>query len=256
MDRAGIQGLWWRSFEVSESGIRGQVAPALRVEDWLDESFSLVDHAGQTVVLYAFQAWCQGCHTHGFPTLKALVEAFPDAAFAAVQTVFEGYEENGRERRQEMRDRYGLAIPFGQDEDRPVPAMMAAYRTGGTPWFVVVGPDGKVAADGFQVPDIVQVVRSANARRSERVGVRHEAGRYVVPLGAEQEAHVAYTQRDDVLSLVYSEVPGALRGQGLGGVMMERTLERIERDGLKVQPVCGYTVHFMRQNLRWSHLLG
>jgi hypothetical protein len=28
---------------------------------------------------------------------------------------------------------------------------MEAYRTGGTPWFVVIAPDGRVVYDGFRL---------------------------------------------------------------------------------------------------------
>ena len=39
-----------------------------------------------------YQHWCGGCHSHGFPTLQALVQdpRTEDVGVAAVQTAFEG----------------------------------------------------------------------------------------------------------------------------------------------------------------------
>ena len=44
-----------------------------------------------------FQSWCPGCHSHGFPALKKVSDAFADnqnIAFVGIQTVFEGYFTN------------------------------------------------------------------------------------------------------------------------------------------------------------------
>ena len=73
---------------------------------------------------------------------------------AAVQTVFEGSDVNTFDRLRENQQRYGLRVPFGHAAADPasadtMPAIMAAYRSGGTPWFVVVAPDGRVVYDGF-----------------------------------------------------------------------------------------------------------
>ena len=40
-----------------------------------------------------------------------------------------------------------------------MPAIMAAYRSGGTPWFVVIAPDGRVVYDGFGL-DAAALVRA------------------------------------------------------------------------------------------------
>ena len=71
--------------------------------------------------------------------------------FIAVQTVFEGHEENTAEKARESVARHGLTdIPLGQDSGHP-PTIMADYRTGGTPWTVLIGPDRTVLLNEFQI---------------------------------------------------------------------------------------------------------
>lgn len=82
------------------------------------------------------------------------------------------------------------------------------------------------------------------------------AQRYDVDLGAGHTAWVAYSHRGDgVISLDYSEVPDALRGKGVGAIMMEHVLAAIDADKLKVVPVCEYTRHYINRHEEWAHLL-
>ncbi len=140
-------------------GILGKQAPELRVTEWLentDGALKIADITAPLIVLYNFQSWCPGCHSHGFPAIVALkndLEArgiSSDVQFIAVQTVFEGHEENTAEKARESVARHGLTdIPLGHDSGYP-PTIMADYRTGGTPWTIVIGPDRRVLFDGFQ----------------------------------------------------------------------------------------------------------
>lgn len=135
-------------------------APELRVAQWIDAQgrstapLMLNDLGDGFKVIFCFQHECAGCHSHGFPTLKALVQALSGHgfAFAAVQTVFEGIETNTFERLRENQERYGLAIPFGHD-----PAvgrdssLMTDFETRGTPWFIVLDPLGEVLHSDFHL---------------------------------------------------------------------------------------------------------
>jgi len=85
--------------------------------------------------------------------LKKLTTQFTgdqDVAFVAVQTTFEGHEVNTKEKLAPVAKRHALTIPFGQSAgDRGTPEIMKKYRTGGTPWFVLIDPKGIVRFDGF-----------------------------------------------------------------------------------------------------------
>lgn len=94
----------------------------------------------------------------GFPALKKLVEAFKDndqVKFIAVQTVFDGYKYNTKEKLYENQLNYSLKIPMahetGNHETDEIPEAMSKYRSGGTPWTVIVDSSGKVAYNNFHI---------------------------------------------------------------------------------------------------------
>ena len=147
----------------SKYGIRGQLAPALQVPHWIDGQGRplTLNHSeleNRWLLLKFFQSWCPGCHSRGFPTVKAIHDAFvdqPELRVLAVQTVFEGFSTNTRDRLTEMQDRYDLRIPFGHDAGDPdgdhLPRTMREYRSGGTPWIVVVDPARRVIFNDYHM---------------------------------------------------------------------------------------------------------
>ncbi len=146
-----------------ERGIVGRLAPELDVEFWLDPSgqrttFSMHAQRGKWVHLKCWQSWCPGCHRHGFPALKQLSEAFADeprVVNVGVQTTFEGHDFNTGDKVREMQLRYQLPIVMGHDPGKRnadgYPNTMRSYRTGGTPWHVVIDPRGRVVYNGFSI---------------------------------------------------------------------------------------------------------
>ena len=142
-----------------------QSAPELRVPHWINGEgnettpLTLSDLGDGHKIIYCFQHWCPRCHSFGFPALKKLVGALSDKGFgfAVVQTVFEGAEHNTVERLRETQEKYGLALPFGHDATQPgarYPTIMEDYRTGGTPWFIVIDPKGEIVFSDFRLdPD-------------------------------------------------------------------------------------------------------
>lgn len=139
-------------------------APELEVNYWIDgdgdqSSFSLAeDGTGKWVFLKCFQNWCPGCHKYGFPTLKAFSDRFyghPEVAIAGIQTVFEGYGSNTKEAVRELQQRYDLPIAMGHDpgnkDTEAYSTTMVNYRTGGTPWLILINPEGVVVYNGFHV---------------------------------------------------------------------------------------------------------
>ena len=144
-------------------GIEGQAAPELEIDYWIDgdgkpSSFSIKESAGKWVFLKCFQNWCPGCHSSGFPTLKAFADEFhgnPKVAIAGIQTVFEGYSSNTVEDVRKLQLRYELPIVMGHDagisDTRELPKTMKSYRTGGTPWLILIDPEGSVVFNDFHV---------------------------------------------------------------------------------------------------------
>jgi len=141
-------------------GIAGKEAPAWNVTQWHQlpagsETLEVTDFKGKVLYLYCFQSWCPGCHKSGFPTLKAVAEHFKDndkVGFVTIQTVFEGAKANTFERgKQIVSDKFKLTIPFGQSGGKTRSPLMKAYRTGGTPWTIIIDPAGKVVFNDFHI---------------------------------------------------------------------------------------------------------
>ena len=168
----------WRprnSGAASEHGIAGAQAPELDVDYWIDKdgnptSFHLADAEQKWVYLYCFQNWCPGCHSHGFPTIQKISRAFADenrVVAVAVQTVFEGFSVNTVASVRKIQRQYDLPITMGHDPGDPNgdhrPKTMREYRTGGTPWAVLISPAGKVVFNGFH-PDADKVINFIGAR--------------------------------------------------------------------------------------------
>jgi len=143
-----------------EGGILGEQASSLGVKTWFNlppgkDSVDIGDYNGKVVYLYGFQSWCPGCHKYGFPTLTKLIEHYKgneDVAFIAVQTAFEGFSTNTPQSAKETANRYGLTIPIGHSgSSHERSTVMQRYRTGGTPWTVVVDREGIVRYNDFHI---------------------------------------------------------------------------------------------------------
>lgn len=141
-------------------GIVGQQAPDWSICEWKQlpvgiTTLNVDDFRGKILYLYFFQSWCPGCHSSGFPTLQKFQQQFAnddDVAFVAVQTTFEGHAQNGGDKLLPTAERYGLRIPFGQSEGSSgTPEIMYKYRTGGTPWVVLIDKQGRVVFNDFHI---------------------------------------------------------------------------------------------------------
>ena len=143
-------------------GLVGTKAPAVWAQSWRnlppgERSFDVPGQRGKVIVLFFFQSWCPGCHRRGFPALAAAVKHYagaPDVAFAAIQTVFEGALVNTAPKAWSSVAEYGLSVAVGHDPgpDGARSLTMTRYRSGGTPWFVVIDRGGVVRFDGFHLP--------------------------------------------------------------------------------------------------------
>jgi len=75
--------------------------------------------------------------------------------FIAVQTVFEGHEINSRGKLRKNQLEWGLKIPMahaaGNLKTHKIPAIMKNYRSGGTPWTVLIDPKGTVVYNHFHI---------------------------------------------------------------------------------------------------------
>jgi thiol-disulfide isomerase/thioredoxin len=168
----GIAGLTLLPFSMHSQAqaVRGgKLAPELDVPYWIDgqgkpqDAFSIHANRGKWIYLKCFQEWCPSCHSVGFPNLQKLVAAFPDnehIVSAVIQTTFEGGAANTKDALRKNQLRYNLDLPFGHDEGNLTlpksdphhyPTTMTAYQTGGTPWVVVINPEGEIMFNDFHI---------------------------------------------------------------------------------------------------------
>lgn len=81
---------------------------------------------------------------------------------------------------------------------------------------------------------------------ADRVRDNPASSRYELPL-EEGVAFVDYSLRDGLITLLYPEVPRALRGRGVGAELVEGVLKDVRRRGLKIVPRCPFIA---------SHIIG
>ena len=138
-----------------------QQAPELRVPWWIDGEgrsmapLKLSDLGDGFKVIFCFQHWCPGCHSHGFPTLQKLIKALGDRgfAFAAVQTVFEGAESNTFERLRETQLRYGEHSVRTRPCDRTRVVAHGGLRDARHAVVLVIDPLDEVLYSDFELDE-------------------------------------------------------------------------------------------------------
>ena len=70
-----------------------------------------------------------------------------------------------------------------------------------------------------------------------------------------QVAYLEYTLAGDVLGLIHSEVPEALRGQGLASELARTALEWARENHKKVDVVCPSVAGYLKEHPEYSDLV-
>ena len=68
-------------------------------------------------------------------------------------------------------------------------------------------------------------------------------------------ALVQYQLHHQYLSLVHTEVPTALQGQGVGSALVEKVLHQAAERHLTVIPLCPFVAHYLHQHPDWYRLV-
>ncbi len=148
-------------------GIKGEEAPALLLDEWFDgdgnemDQVDLYDFTSEEkyVVMMFYFNTCHGCHEYGLPDYKQIIDAFEGddrIQFLAVQTVMGAPKKNQPKHIIKTQKKYDIHIPFGHDyaEEDGVARLMKVYDAVGTPWYVVINPEGKVIYNHYtMVPE-------------------------------------------------------------------------------------------------------
>ena len=82
------------------------------------------------------------------------LESNKNVIFLAIQTVFEGHNENTYDKIIETQKQYKLKIPFGHDageDGKSRSTIMNNYQTGGTPWFIFIDKHDNIVFADFHL---------------------------------------------------------------------------------------------------------
>ncbi len=69
-------------------------------------------------------------------------------------------------------------------------------------------------------------------------------------------AKIDYVIKDgDVVYLTHTEVPEPLQGRSVGKQLVLKTLQDIEKNNMKVVPLCAFAASYMSKHPEWNRLL-
>ena len=86
--------------------------------------------------------------------------------------------------------------------------------------------------------------------------VRDNQALHRFELDVDGHTAVAYYQRDGgVITFTHTEVPAALRGQGIASRLMHGVLETARAEGLKVVPRCSFVAAYLNRHPEFNDLL-
>ena len=91
-----------------------------------------------------------------------------------------------------------------------------------------------------------------DVRREER---GTSGGRWVASLDG-HEAEMTYSRASAVLVIIdHTGVPDALRGRGVGQVLVRRAVEDARREGFKILPLCPFAKGQFERHPEWRDVL-
>lgn len=68
-------------------------------------------------------------------------------------------------------------------------------------------------------------------------------------------ALVEYIKTQNKIYLTHTEVPSRYEGQGIASSLVADALAEVEKDGLKLVPLCPYVASYIKRHPEWKKLL-
>ncbi len=106
-------------------------------------------------------------------------------------------------------------------------------------------------------PDKDDLIKWINKLIPSRLQLIHDidSQQFVLDINGEN-AKVEYTLRDGNMFLVHSEVPYNLRGQGIGKVLVEKSFEKLTKEGFQAVAVCTFIKAIAKRSEKWQSIIG
>jgi len=71
---------------------------------------------------------------------------------------------------------------------------------------------------------------------------------------AGNNAIIEYKEYPGKIALLHTEVPPALEGRGIATAIIEKTLDYLEKNHLRLIPLCPMVVAYMKRHSEWNRL--
>jgi predicted GNAT family acetyltransferase len=73
------------------------------------------------------------------------------------------------------------------------------------------------------------------------------------------DGHIAFVEfmldKDNIMYLTHTEVPGALEGKGIGKSIVEETLQYIKEHHYTLAPLCPFVAAYLKRHPEWQQIL-
>jgi predicted GNAT family acetyltransferase len=70
-----------------------------------------------------------------------------------------------------------------------------------------------------------------------------------------QKAIITYKEDHFTITLLHTEVPPELEGRGVATAIIEKTLNYIEKNHLRLIPLCPFVITYIKRHLQWKMVL-
>lgn len=68
-------------------------------------------------------------------------------------------------------------------------------------------------------------------------------------------AEIDYIKSDGEIYFVHTEVPASLGGKGVGSQLAEKALEDVERQELRLVPLCPFIAGYIKKHPEWKRIV-
>ncbi len=68
-------------------------------------------------------------------------------------------------------------------------------------------------------------------------------------------AVIIFEENADVIKLLHTEVPKQLEGKGVATAIIEKALDYIEKNNLRLIPLCPFVVAYIKRHPEWTRIM-
>lgn len=68
-------------------------------------------------------------------------------------------------------------------------------------------------------------------------------------------AEIDYSKSDGEIYFVHTEVPASLGGKGVGSQLAEKALEDVDRQELRLVPLCPFIAGYIKKHPEWKRIV-